>query len=394
VSKQQFHNRARVNHIDAQEAQQAPGVVLGEFLVEFAPAAVLFDSGASHSFIATNFVEKHGIPTAPLEVPLITRTPGSDLLCHLKCSHVRILLSGVVFLADLAVIPSQGIDVILGMDWLSRHNGIIGCANKTVLLTYHQGKSVSCQAQPATQDPMVFSFSAESISVVEEFMDVFPEELPGMPPEREVEFYIDLFPGTAPIAKRPYRMAPTELAELKTQIAELLQRGFIRPSSSPWGALVLFVTKKDGSMRMCIDYRSLNEVTIKNKYPLPRIDDLFDQLQGAQYFSKIDLRSGYHQLRVKEEDIQKTAFVTRYGQYEFTVMPFGLTNAPAFFMNLMNKIFMKELDKFVVVFIDDILVYSKDQEDVGLRGGYTSAKQNFQPHNTKNYCGYRSWNYH
>ena len=199
------------------------------------------------------------------------------------------------------------------MDWLSRLNGIIGCADKTVLLTDHQGKSVSCQAQPATQDPMVFNLSVESVFVVEEFMDVFPEELPRMPPEREVEFYTDLFPGTAPIAKRLYRMAPTELAELKTQIAELQQKGFIHPSSSPWGAPVLFVTKKDGSMKMCIDYRSLNEVTIKNKYPLPRIDDLFDQLQGAQYFSKIDLRSRYHQLRAKEGDIQKTAFVTRYG---------------------------------------------------------------------------------
>jgi hypothetical protein len=268
-----------------------------------------------------------------------------------------------VFLADLAVLPSQGIDVILGMHWLSRHNGIIGCTDKTVVLTDCQGKSVSCQAQPTAQDLMVFSLSAKNLSVVEEFMDVFPEELPGMPPEREVELYIDLLPGTAPIAKRPYRMAPAELAELKMQIAELQQKGFIRPSSSPWGAPVLFVTKKDGSMRMCIDFRSLNEVTIKNKYPLPWIDDLFDQLQGARYFSKIDLRLGYHQLRVKEEDIQKTAFVTRYGQYEFTVMPFGLTNAPAFFMNLMNKIFMEELDKFIVVFIDDILVYSKNREE-------------------------------
>jgi hypothetical protein len=156
--------------------------------------------------------------------------------------------------------------------------------------------------------------------------------------QKEVEFYIDLIPGMTPIAKRPYRMAPTELAELKLQIADLQQKGYICPSSSPWGAPVLFVSKKDGSMRMCIDYRSLNEVTIKNKYPLPRIDDLFDQLQGAKYFSKIDLRSGYHQLRIKEADIQKTAFVTQYGQYEFTVMPFGLTNAPAFFMNLMNKV--------------------------------------------------------
>jgi hypothetical protein len=210
---------------------------------------------------------------------------------------------------------------------------------------------------------MVFNLAAESIYVVEEFIDVFPEELSGMPPEREVEFYIDLIPGTAPIAKRPYCMAPTELAELKLQIAKLQQKGYIRPSLSPWRALVLFVNKKDRSMRMCIDYRSLNEVTIKNKYPLPRIDDLFDQLQGAKYFSKIDLRSGYHQLRIKEADIQKTAFVTRYGRYEFTVMPFGLTNTPAFFMNLMNKVFMEELDKFVIVFIDDILIYSKSRED-------------------------------
>jgi hypothetical protein len=210
-----------VNHVDTQEAQHAPGVVLGEFLVEFTPAAVLFDSGASHSFIATSFVEKHGIPTASLEIPLVIRTPGSDLLCHLKCSQVRILLSGVVFLADLAVLPSHEIDVILGMDWLTRHNGVISCADKTILLTDHQCKSVSCKAQPLTQNPMMFSLAVESISVVEEFMDVFPEELPGMPPEREVEFYIDLIPGTAPIAKRPYHMAPAELAELKLQIAEL-----------------------------------------------------------------------------------------------------------------------------------------------------------------------------
>jgi hypothetical protein len=207
--------------------------VLGEFLVEFTPATVLFDSGASHSFIATSFVEKHGIPSTPLETPLFTRTPGSDLLCQLKCSQVRILLSGVVFLADLTVLPSQGIDVILGMDWLTKHKGIISCAGKTILLTDRQGKAVSCQAQPPVNDPMMFNLAAENISVIEEFMDIFPEELPRMPPERGVEFYIDLILGTAPIAKRPYCMAPIELAELKLQIAELQQKGYIRPSSSP-----------------------------------------------------------------------------------------------------------------------------------------------------------------
>ena len=158
-------------------------------------------------------------------------------------------------------------------------------------------------------------------------------------------------------------MAPTELKELKVQLQELLDKKFIRPSTSPWGAPVLFVKKKDGSLRLCIDYRELNKVTVKNKFPLPRIDDLFDQLQGAQVFSKIDLRSGYHQLKVKPEDIDKTTFRTRYGHYEFLVMPFGVTNTPAAFMDLMNKIFNPFLDDFIVVFIDDILIYSKSREE-------------------------------
>ncbi|WVZ76388.1 hypothetical protein U9M48_024365 [Paspalum notatum var. saurae] len=185
----------------------------------------------------------------------------------------------------------------------------------------------------------------------------------GMPPDREIEFLIELLPGTAPIAKRQYRVAPKEQGLIKENIDELLGKGFIRPSSSPWAFPVLFVDKKDGTRRMCVDYRALNDVTIKNIYPLPRIDDLFDQLQGACVFSKIDLRSGYHQLKIHPSDIPKTAFITRFGLYEYTVMSFGLTNAPAYFMNLMNKVFMEYLDKFVVVFIDDILIYSKTEEE-------------------------------
>jgi hypothetical protein len=203
----------------------------------------------------------------------------------------------------------------------------------------------------------------EIIKVVSEFPDVFPKNLPGMPPERKVEFAIELLPGTAPIFKRAYIISRPELVELKKQIDELLEKGYIRPSTSPWAAPVLFVEKKDGTKRMCIDYRALNEVTIKNKYPLPRIEDLFDQLRGVSVFSKIDLRSGYHQLRIRPSDIPKTAFSTKYGLYEFTVMSFGLTNAPTFFMNLMNSVFMDYLDKFVVVFIDDILIYSQSEEE-------------------------------
>jgi hypothetical protein len=202
----------------------------------------------------------------------------------------------------------------------------------------------------------------DEIPVVCEYPDVFPDELPGMPLDRDVEFVIELQPGTAPISKRPYRMPPKELAELKNQLQELLDKGYIRPSSSPWGCPALFVKKKDGSLRMCVDYRPLNAVTIKNKYPHPRIDVLFDQLAGAKVFSKIDLRSGYHQIKIRPCDIPKTAFSTHYGLYEFLVMSFGLTNAPAYFMYLMNSVFMKELDKFVVVFIDDILIYSKKRE--------------------------------
>ena len=154
-------------------------------------------------------------------------------------------------------------------------------------------------------------------------------------------------------------MSPKVTWELQTQLDELTTQGFIRQSHTPWGAPVLFVKKKDDTLRICIDYRGLNKVTIRNRYPLPRIDDLFDQLQGAQFFSKIDLRSGYHQLRVRECDIPKTAFLTRYGSYEFLVMPFGLTNAPAVFMDLMNRIFRPFLDQFIIVFIDDILIFSR-----------------------------------
>jgi len=201
------------------------------------------------------------------------------------------------------------------------------------------------------------------MAIVQEFMDVFPDEIPGLPPKREIEFAIDIIPRVGHVSITPYRMTPIELAELKKQLEDLLEKQFIRPSVSPWGAPVLLVKKKDGSSRLCIDYRQLNKLTIKNKYPLPRVDDLLDQLHGVVIFSKIDLHSGYHQILVKAEDVQKTAFRSRYGHYEFLVMPFGVTNAPAIFMDYMNRIFRPFLDKFVMVFIDDILIYSNSIEE-------------------------------
>jgi hypothetical protein len=173
----------------------------------------------------------------------------------------------------------------------------------------------------------------------------------------------DICPPHAPISKRLYMMSLEEFKELKKQLTELQEAGYIRSDSSPCGARVLFVQKKDGSQGMCVDYRTLNDVTVKNKYPLPRIEDLFDQMRGARVFSKIELRPGYHQMKIRPSDIPKTILSTRYGLYEFTVMSFGLTNAPAYFMNLMNKVFMEYLGRFVVVFIDDILIYSKSDID-------------------------------
>jgi hypothetical protein len=203
----------------------------------------------------------------------------------------------------------------------------------------------------------------EDILVACEFPGVFPEDLPGMPPDRDVEFIIELQLGIAPITRGPYKMTPKELAELKVQLNELLDKGYMHPSSSPLGCPALFVKKKDQSLRLCVDYRPLNVITIKNKYPLPRIDILFDQLTGARVFSKVDLHSSYHQIKIRPKDVPKTAFSTRYGLYEYLVMLFGLTNAPAHFMYLMNSVFMSELDKFVMVFIDDSMIYSKSEEE-------------------------------
>ncbi|GJR13934.1 putative reverse transcriptase domain-containing protein [Tanacetum coccineum] len=287
-------------------------------------------------------------------------------------------------------------DAIICMDWLAKYKAVIVCAEKIVripcgnetLIIHGNGSNqgnvirlniISCTKMQKYMQKGFPIFLAhvttkeiedksekkrlEDVPIVQNFPEVFPEDLPGLPPTRQVEFQIDLVPGAAPVARAPYRLAPSEMKELSEQLKELSDKGFIRPSSSPWGAPVLFVKKKDGSFRMCIDYRELNKLTVKNRYPLPRIDDLFDQLQGSSVYSKFDLRLGYHQLRVRKEDIPETAFRTRYGHYEFQVMPFGLTNAPAVFMDLMNRVCKPYLDKFVIVFIDDILIYSKNKQE-------------------------------
>ena len=352
--------------------QRGAGVE-GSILVFDLLASVLFDTGATHSFISSSVVRALGLTPTPLTRSLCVSSPlGVSMELGTLCEACPIVISGREFLASLIVIPDRSYDVILGVDWLRSNHAMIDCFDMVVSFHIpgqpsfryrcHRSDTAMWEGVLAHIEATGSTVGIADIAVVSEFSDVF-QEIPGLPPKRVVEFAIDVVPGTSPVSKTPYQMGRIELQELKVQIEGLLEQGFIRPSTSPWGAPVLFVRKKDDTLRLCVDYQELNKVTIKNRYPLPRIDDLFDQLRGATVFSKIDLRSGYHQLRVKEEDIPKTAFRSRYGHYEFVVMPFGLTNAPAAFMDLMNRMFSPYLDVFVVVFVDDILIYSKTLED-------------------------------
>ncbi|GJS73790.1 putative reverse transcriptase domain-containing protein [Tanacetum coccineum] len=338
-------------------------VVTGTFLLNNRCASILIDSGADRSFVSTQF-------STLINIAPTTLDHGYNIeLADGRIIWVNTILLGYTlnflnhpFHVDLMPVEMGTYDVIIGMDWLTKYQAVIDCAKKIVripfgseILIFHGDGSrnkrgtrlniISCtKAQKyLLQGCHVFlahitiketgdkskKKQLQDVPIVKNFPEVFPEDLPGLPHTRQVEFHIDLVPGAAPVARAPYRLAPSEMKELADQLQELSDKGFIRPSSSPWGAPVLFVKKKDGSLRMCIDYRELNKLTVKNRYPLPRIDDLFDQLQGSSVYSKIDLRSGYHQLKVREEDVSKTAFRTRYGHYEFQVMPFGLTNAPA-----------------------------------------------------------------
>ncbi|KAL0534799.1 hypothetical protein IC582_029093 [Cucumis melo] len=383
-------HQGKVFATNSTEAEKAGTVVTGTLPVLGHYALVLFDSGSSHSFISSAFVSHARLEVEPLHHVLSVSTPsGECMLSKEKVKACQIEISGHVIEVTLIVLDMLDFDVILGVDWLAANHASIDCSRKEVTFNPPSLASFKFKGGGSKSLPQIISairaskllsqgtwgilasvvdtreadVSLSSELVVRDYPDVFPEELPGLPPHREVEFAIELEPGTVPISRAPYRMAPAELKELKVQLQELLDKGFIRPSVSPWGAPVLFVKKKDGWMRLCIDYRELNKVTVKNRYPLPRIDDLFDQLQGATVFSKIDLRSGYHQLRIKDEDVPKTAFRSRYGHYEFIVMSFGLTNAPAVFMDLMNRVFREFLDTFVIVFIDDILIYSKTEAE-------------------------------
>jgi len=233
---------------------------------------------------------------------------------------LRLSIGVEEFIINPVVLPHQGIDIILGMDWMAEHHALLDITDRIIQMrSSKSGKLIRIHLP--THKRLSHTVNAteaqeiRKIPVVYKYPDVFPEELLGLPPDRDVEFTIEIVPGTTPISRRPYRMAPDELKELKMQLQEQLDKGFICPSSSPWGCPGLFVEKKDHTKRLCVDYRPLNAITVKNKYPLPHIDILFYQLTGATIFSKIDLRSGYHQIKIREEDVPKTAFSMRYGLY-------------------------------------------------------------------------------
>jgi hypothetical protein len=286
-------------------------------------------------------------------------TPGDKISSNQIYRKVPIQLGSNLMKIDLLQLDLEGMDVLLGMDWMTRHRVSLDIPSQAEIDSPDHEPTILYLPQLECSNSYAYAIEGiklKDIPIICEYPHVFPDDFPGMPPDQDMEFVIELQPGTAPISKRPYRMPPNELAELKIQLQDLLDKGYIHPSASPWGCPALFVKKKDNSLRLCVDYRPLNAVTIKNKYPLPRIDIMFNQLARAKVFSKIDLRFGYHQIKIRLSDIPKIAFSTRHGLYEYLVMSFGLTNAPAYFMYLMNSVFMQELDKFVVVFIDDILI--------------------------------------
>ncbi|KAA3457096.1 DNA/RNA polymerases superfamily protein [Gossypium australe] len=351
---------ARTYAICAHKEASSFDVITGTFSLYNTHVVALIDPGSTHSYVCMKLVSNMNMPVESTEFVIKVSNPlGKCVLVDKVSRNCPFMIRGHCFPTNLMLLPFDEFHVILV--W------IVKCGRKFIELKCESGDILRIESDESDSLPIVISYMAakkcirkgceaylafikiESVPIVCEYKDVSLEELPRLPLVREIEFGIELAPGTAPISVAPYRMALTELKEFKAQLQGLTDKGFARPSYSPWGASVLFVKSKDGFMRLCIDYRQLNKVTVKNNYPLPRIYDLFDQLKGATVLSKIDLRSSYYQLRIKDSDVPKTAFQTRYGHYEFLVMLFGLTNP--------------YLDKFVVVFIDDILIYSREENE-------------------------------
>lgn len=338
-------------------------------------------------------MEKLGLAVTDIPLSQVIIADGGVMQCDKLATGVEWWCQGHSFTNDLKVLKLGGYDIILGMDWLEHHSPmLIHWQRKKLRFTY-QGKRINlvgvkenlsdCKSvtskqlkgmlktRAVSQVVQLCSIAEESLEtelpptisvVLKEFQEQFKAPS-GLPPHRSFDHSIPLLPGSKPVNVKPYRYAPKQKDEIERQVKEMLLQGIIKPSSSPFASPVLLVKKKDGTWRFCVDYRGLNDITMKNKYPMLVVDELLDELSGAQWFTKLDLRSGYHQIRLVQQDEHKTTFKTHEGLYEFRVMPFGLTNAPASFQGLMNTIFDKMIRRNVLVFVDDILVYSKTLEE-------------------------------
>ncbi|CAI7814425.1 unnamed protein product, partial [Closterium sp. NIES-54] len=348
-------------------AQQTP--LLLEVLCNGRRIQALVDSGASHSVCDRGALEKIGEKAKETQFSA-TMVDGTKLPIHgetslqLHIDFVKRFNPEIDWINSKVCIYNNGKRIAL-RSWTDT-----GDVPETTLARFEQtvnesntGYLALVMAAAEEEKPSSELLAAVK-EVLEQYKDIMPDDLPaGVPPARTHEHEIVEEPGAKPVSRAPYRLSPTKLTDMKIQIEYLLDRQLVRPSTSPYGAPVLFTPKPDGSLRMCIDYRALNKQTVKNKYPIPRIDDLLDQLRGATVFSKLDLRSGYWQIKMADNLIHKTAFRTRYGSYEYLVMPFGLCNAPATFQAEMNHIPRPLLDECVVVYLDDILIYSKNMKE-------------------------------
>lgn len=381
-----------ISSLQTKSTRRNKGLMYVEVTIAGKQLSALVDTGASELFMSEGAAKKLGLQVEKASGWIKTVNSKEEPIAGVA-KRVELQLGSWTGKESIKVIPLDDYDLVIGLSFLDRINALLlpfadclcildrqhqcvvpvsreaGVQAKVLsAIQFNKGvrkDEASYLAVLKEDEPMETMEIPDTVGrVLEEFKDTMPSELPKvLPPKREVDHKIELYPNAEPPARAPYRMAPPELEELRRQLKELLDAGYIRPSKAPFGAPVLFQRKHDGSLRMCIDYRALNKLTIKNKYPIPLIADLFDQLGSARWFTKLDLRSGYYQVRIAEGDEPKTACVTRYGSFEFLVMPFGLTNAPATFCTLMNKVLHPFLDRFVVVYLDDIVIYSNTLEE-------------------------------
>lgn len=390
--EENFHDQGEPEiRLQALTGWDTPQTLRVHTMVNRQQLVALIDSGSTHNFISEKAANRLNLKLTAVKPFNVRVADGHPLRCRGSYRRVNMDLSGASVLLEFFVLPLQGLDIVLGVQWLEllgptlwdwkaltmeftwagEKRMIHGLHNKPISqahvaeLTKEVCKGHACFAlsfQQENDTTLVSPIPEEMRFLLHQFEEVFavPTQFP---PARDIEHRITLKEGVDPVNVRPYRYAHFQKEEIEKQVEEMLKSGLIRPSSSPFSSPVLLVKKKDGSWRFCTDYRALNAATVKDRFPIPTVDDMLDELHGATFFTKLDLTARYHQVRVYPQDIPKTAFRTHNGHYEYLVMPFGLCNAPSTFQALMNSVFRSHLRKFVLVFFDDILVYSSSWED-------------------------------